>query len=295
MKEVSIVVAADGPDKILATAQLEFDEMPSSGDTIQVKYRLDANKVLEVEACLEERPDVRCGVTLENPLSATAVKDANEQKILELEQKVGQLMTGGSKREQAETMEELGNLNRMEKRHEKAISWYQNTLRVRDEADPWVLSSIAGCYVYLNESKRAEKAYREALKAAPESAPIRFNLSLHLETENRLDEALEEAVKASDHSQAQTPYTAWKGILLQKKGKKKTAKEALEKALEEFEYLEPGDEWSLHWWARTYEALGKEDEADHIKKKLAAARDMEPEPIDRRKLPGQTPGQLGKN
>ncbi|MDF1525518.1 MAG: Hsp70 family protein [bacterium] len=291
MKGVNIVVAADGPDKILATAHLEFDQIPRSGEPIGVKYRLDGNKVLEVEAWLQDRPDVSCNVSLENPLSATAVTDEAEQRILELEQRVGQLVKGGSKADLATAMVELGDLNRGTERNEKAVSWYQNALRVRNEPDAWVLNSIAGCYVALQAGERAEKAYREAVKASPESGGLRFNLSLHLADAGRPEKALAEADRACEISGAQPVYRAWKGILLQKLGREKAGKAELEKALEEFEYLEGDDEWSLHWQRRTYLALGQEGKADAIAKKLASVKGTVKLPYVPEDLPGQ---QLGK-
>lgn len=287
MKGVNIVVAADGPDKILATAHLEFDQLPRSGEPIGVRYRLDGNKVLEVEAWLEERPDVRCNVTLENPLSATAVTDETEQRILELEQSVGELLHGGSKVELADKMIELGDLNHDTKRQEKAISWYQNALRVRNEPDPWVLNSIASCYIALQERTRAEKAYREAITAAPDSAALRFNYSLHLDESKRLDEALAEAEKACAIEDAEPVYRTWWGILLGKKGRGKPGKQELEKSIEEFEYLEPEEAWSLNWWRRAYLALGEEGKADKIAKKLAKAKGRRDIPIVHEDLPAQ--------
>ncbi len=287
MREVSIVVAADGPEKILATAQLDFGGMARAGEPIGVRYRLDANKVLEVEAFLEERPDVSCKVTLENPLSATAIMDKSEQKVLELEQRVGELMQGGSKQDMADAMEELGDLNRSTKRHEKAISWYQNTLRVRNEPNPWVLSGIADCYVNLNEPKRAEKAYREAISTASESSGLRFNLSLHLSDQGSVEEALAEAEKACDISPAIMGYLAWKGILLKKLKREEEGKEALVKAMEDFQRLDPDDEWSLHWWRRTAQELGDEEAADEIAKKLARMKSIKPVTFDPKELPAQ--------
>jgi molecular chaperone DnaK (HSP70) len=260
MKGVNIVVAADGPDKILATAHLQFDEVPRSGEPIGVRYRLDGNKVLEVEAWLEDRPDVMCSVTLENPLSATAVTDETEQRILELEQQVGELLHAGRNADLADAMVELGDLNQDTRRNEKAVSWYQNALRVRKEPDSRVLN--------------------------------RFNYSLHLDDGKRLDEALAETERACEIEGAQPVYRAWKGILLKQLKKDKAGKEELEKAVEEFEYLEPEEAWSLHWQRRAYLALDQKDKADKIAEKLAKAKGSRGVPIVHEDLPAQKAGQI---
>jgi molecular chaperone DnaK (HSP70) len=292
MKGVNIVVAADGPDKILATAHLQFDEVPRSGEPIGVRYRLDGNKVLEVEAWLEDRPDVMCSVTLENPLSATAVTDETEQRILELEQQVGELLHAGRNADLADAMVELGDLNQDTRRNEKAVSWYQNALRVRKEPDSRVLNSIASSYIAMQEGARAEKAYKEAIAASPDSAAIRFNYSLHLDDGKRLDEALAETERACEIEGAQPVYRAWKGILLKQLKKDKAGKEELEKAVEEFEYLEPEEAWSLHWQRRAYLALDQKDKADKIAEKLAKAKGSRGVPIVHEDLPAQKAGQI---
>ena len=64
----------------------------------------------------------------------------------------------------------------------------------------------------------------------------------------------------------------------------------LEKSIEEFEYLEPEEAWSLHWWRRAYLALGEEGKADKIAKKLAKAKGRRDVPIVHDDLPAQQPG-----
>ena len=66
-------------------------------------------------------------------------------------------------------------------------------------------------------------------------------------------------------------------------------------ALEEFEFLKREEQWSLQWQRRTCLALGQEDKADAIVKKLAAVKGTVGLPYVPDDLPAQKLGQVTRN
>ncbi len=70
MREIGIVIAADAASrekKVLATAHLVLTEILLAGTPIRLRYRLDANKLLQIEASLPDHPYAKCEISEDVP------------------------------------------------------------------------------------------------------------------------------------------------------------------------------------------------------------------------------------
>ena len=183
MKDVQIVVAAGGPDKPLGVEHLEVPLVRSAGEPIDLRYRLDANKLLTVHAALANQRGSHCTVRLENPLCAVAFGSARQREIAELEIDLARAVPEAPKPLETAKRDRLVRLYHEEGKHERAIDEARKQMEADGRPSEYLLNLTAGCYEQLGALDRAEKFYREAIRVAPGSPVGRFNLSLLLETQ----------------------------------------------------------------------------------------------------------------
>jgi molecular chaperone DnaK (HSP70) len=287
MREVQIVVAAESPEKVLGVEVLTIDEIKSAGEPISLRWRIDANKLLEVQANLTNFPDRRCEVTLENPLSATKYRNDRHRRILELEEKI--VRAQAARRPLAElssAMDELAGLQYEEHRYEKAIEWARHGMKADDRPSLYLLNLVALCYDGLGAPDRAEKHYREAMRVAPGSAAPRFNLSLLLERQGHFDEALKQVDEALRLAPTEGAYHVQRGLLLRKLGRESDSRKALQVGAEGLDRTVPFSPFHRSWRMTAARALG--DEATARKLQLQAGLHEGTVPTyDASKLPAQ--------
>jgi hypothetical protein len=117
---------------VLGVERLQVQEVQSGGEPIELRWKLDANKMLEVKAALTNHPDARCEVHLENPLCAAGFRSARHQQILELEEDVSRGVAAGKQRaDLVDAMESLASLYLDEKRNERAMDAESHGHRLR--------------------------------------------------------------------------------------------------------------------------------------------------------------------
>ena len=286
MKDVQIVVAAGGPDKPLGVEHLEVPLLRSAGEPIDLRYRLDANKLLTVHAALANQRGSHCTVRLENPLCAVAFGSARQREIAELEIDLARAVPEAPKPLETAKRDRLVRLYQEEGKHERAIDEARKQMEADGRPSEYLLNLTAGCYKQLGALDRAEKFYREAIRVAPGSPVGRFNLSLLLETQGRIDEAvvlMDETVKLEP---GEGVYRGWRAILRQRR-KDPAAAAELRAAAETLDALPSLDQWRRYWRSRIAQALG--DAATQAR----LAREPEPTPAapqvyDESRLPGQT-------
>lgn len=285
MREVQIVVAADSSEKVLGVERLRVQEIQSAGEPIELRWKLDANKMLEVKAALANHPDARCEVRLENPLCAAGFRSDRHRQILELEEDVARGVAAGKQRaDLADAMESLASLYLDERRNERAIDWAQNALQASGRPSAWMLNLMGIAYDRLEAPDRAEKHYREAIKVQPGEGTSRFNLSLMLKRQDRSADALvlvDEAVRLSPGEGA---YQAHRGCLLKHLGQEQEAQTAFRRAEELLDLRPVSTPFHRSWRIFVARALGDEKTAQRLetqeRRGTAAA-------FDEDKLPAQ--------
>jgi molecular chaperone DnaK len=285
MREVQIVVAADGSEKVLGVERLQVQEVQSGGEPIELRWRLDANKMLEVKAALANHRDTRCEVHLENPLCAAGFRSERHRQILELEEDVARRVAAGKPRgDLVDEMESLASLYLDERRNERAIDWAQNALQASGRPSPWMLNLMGIAYDRLGAPERAEKHYREAIKIQPGEGTSRFNLSLMLKRQDRIPDALALVDEAVRLSPGEGAYQAHRASLLKEVGREEEAQAAFRRAEELLDRIAVITPFQRSWRIYVARALGDEKTAQRLemqeKRGTAAAFDAD-------KLPAQ--------
>lgn len=258
--DVGIVIAADtGPRdrKILAVAHLVPSEIVSAGTPIQLRYRVDANKVLEVKATLPTQPQTKCEISLENPLSSTGYESERQREILQIEQELTEAIVDGmSLNEKLSAIERLAGLLYEEKKFERAIDWARKALRLRDRPDLYNLNLIGNAYDSLGAYDRAEKMYREVIGAEPSWGGARFNLALVLKKQGRAQDALVSVQEALRLEADEGAFSVLLGEILKVLGRQQEALLAFHEAARLLDRARPMSEFQVGWRMIVAEHLG---------------------------------------
>lgn len=287
MREVQIVLAADGREKVLGVEVLRINEIKSGGEPISIRWRIDANKLLEVQAHLTNFPDAHCEVVLENPLSATGFRNERHRRILELEEKV--VRAQAARRplpELSSAMEELAGLQYEEERYEKAIEWARHAMKADGRPSVLLLNLIGLCYDRLGAPDRAEKHYREAIRLAPSSTASHFNLSLLLDRQGQFDEALQRVDEAVRLQPTEGAYHVQRGRLFRKLGRDSDAPGAFQAGVDHLDRAVPFSSFHRAWRIIAARALGDEVTARKLEAQ-AGLHDAGVPTYDASKLPAQ--------
>jgi len=288
MPELDIVIAAEAPigeNKVLAVAHIRPDDLPRAGDEIEVRFRLDANKLLQLEASLISNPQARCTVSLENPLSSTGHETERQKEILRLEQELADaIIRRQSLSEKVLPIERLSERLFDEKKYERAIDWAKKALQLRGTPDVFALNLIGNAYSELGAYDRAEKFYREVTNADPSWGGGHFNLALSMESQGRTQDAVAAVSEAVRLDLEEGAYRALHARLLKKLGNADKAKTVFHEAARLLDLARPLSEFQLCW--RQVAAHGLND--SRTLRELEAARQRQADdsrPYDPAALP----------
>jgi molecular chaperone DnaK (HSP70) len=291
MRSVQIVVAAEGPDRVLGVEHLTVPVVRSAGEPIDVTVRLDGNKLLTVEATLPNHPGARCEVLLENPLCPPDRGSPRQRQIAELEDLVARAQArGGNPAGIADNLERLAALYVEENKFERAIDRAREAMEVDRKPSDVALCTMAFAADRLGAVDRAEKYYREAIAVDPGDPTHPFNLSLLLNRQDRGREALDLAEEAFRLCPAEAVYRGWRAILFRRFGRHGEALVELQRAAADLDALVSRDAWREHWRGRIAQELG-----DRAWKARPSAPDSEASgpSYDTSLLPGQR-GELAR-
>lgn len=251
MTEVDIVIAAETPSretKVLTVAHLKPNNLPRAGDQIEVRFRLDANKVLDLEAALLSERNAECAVSLENPLSSTGHETERQREILTVEQELADTITRReSLSQKIRQVERLSELLFDEKKYERAIDWARKALQLSLEPAPYLLNLIGNAYYELGAYDRAEKFFRELTAIDVGWAGGHFNLALSLESQGRTGEALAAVSEAVRLGVQEGSYLALQARLMKASGRAREAETAFQEAARLLDLSRPLNEFQLHW------------------------------------------------
>ena len=257
MRDVQIVVAAEGPDRVLGIEHLTVPMVRSAGEPIDLAWRLDGNKLLTVEATLPNHAGVRCEVRLENPLCSASLGSPRQQEIAELEDAVARAQAqGGNPAAIADRLERLAKLYVEEKKYERAIDRARESMEVDRKPSDVALNLMGISADRLGSIDRAEKYHREALAVDPGDPTHHFNLSLLLDRQDRALEALHSAEEAFRLHPAEGVYRGWRAILWRKVRHLGEAPAELRRAASDLDALASRDAWREYWRGRLADELG---------------------------------------
>jgi molecular chaperone DnaK len=284
MKDVQIVVAAGGPDKPLGIEHLSVPTVESADEPIDLSFRLDANKILTVRAELAHHPEAHCMVLLENPLCATGFTSERQKEIAELEDQLARRSATDNPATVAFRMERLAWLYAEEGQHERAIDQARTAMEFERRPSLDMLNRIAMSYDRLGATDRAEKHYREAMRVARDSAAPRFNLSLHLERQDRIEEALALAEEAARLEPGEPAFRAQRAMLWRRQGREADARRELQAAAEALDALGSLDPWRRLWRSLVARELGDAATVARLEREARETRSPAPR-YDAHQLP----------
>ena len=285
MRDVQIVVAAEGSDRVLGVEHLTVPTVRSAGEPIDLAWRLDGNKLLTVEATFANHPDVRCEVRLENPLCPASLGSPRQQEIASLEDEVARAQAhGGNPAAIANRLETLAGLYLEEQKYERAIDRARESMEVDRKPSDYALHIMARGADRLGALDRAEKYHREAAAVDPGDAMHPFNLSLLLARRDRAREALEHAEEAFRLCPSESVYRGWRAILWRRLGTSQDAAAELRRAAADLDALPSLDACRSYWRGRFAEELG--DRAFRPRPSVSAADTPGPA-YDASLLPGE--------
>ncbi len=130
------------------------------------------------------------------------------------------------------------------------------------------LNNLAGLAIREGDLQQAERLLHEALAREPGYGDARINLSLVHSQRGAWDEARSELERAMADPRARTEAEIQLGLLELAQGRMQAAADHLERAARA--PLGPGrlrEVWT--WLAQAYEALGRDEEAAHLRERLA--------------------------
>ncbi len=289
MTELDIVIAAETPSrgtKVLAVAHLKPENLARAGAEIEIRFRLDANKVLDLQASLRSEANGECAVSLENPLSATGHDSEREREILSLEQELADTITRReSLSQKVRQIQRLSELLFDEKKYERAIDWARKALQLRRDPDPYAVNLIGNAYYELGAYDRAEKLFRELTAIDAGWGGGHFNLALSLESQGRTGEALEAVSEATRLAVQEGAYLALQARLIKTSGRAEDATIAFREAARLLDLSRPLNEFHLHWRITVARSLNDVKTALELESMRTKQNERVGLPYDPRALP----------
>jgi molecular chaperone DnaK len=249
---------------------LQLPEDIAPGAEILLEYRVTGGKQFECRAYLAARPSVMLEKTIENPLVNIANPNATQLKIEEAEEKL-RLRKGGTARDR-DTYVKLARLYAELNQRERALDMLRAAQSRLLSPDPAILNLQGIYFAELGDLDRAEKAYLEADRIAPEWGGPLFNLALAYRNAGRHAEALETIDKAALKADFRGPYIAFKAMCQQSLGSPEEAVKTAAEALRKF--TPPGgmDDWELGWFLTAARMAGDESACRHAEKEYQTRR-----------------------
>ena len=264
----------------------------SKGDSLRVRYRMDVNQLLHIRLDRGDSVDSaeEFEYTLENPLTSVVNPNANRAEVLDLKERIRTESLSSKERRRiakriADLLADLG-------RYEESLS-ILGTLN-RQTPDAWILTRMGMIAGRIGDDEREEKFYREAARIPSRwNAPM-FNLTLLLERQGRLTEALD-IVDAAIARESDPPSLILKAGLVEKLDQpKKVRDDLLKRAFALFDPLDSLDDFEFGWYrtgARLYgdDAL-QQAIADEVRRRREESSES---PSDGSHLP-ETRGEVTK-
>ena len=245
-KEVPLKVELlDADDRTLWNKTWKIQPIVSKGDSLILRYRMDANQVLHLRLSLKDGPEQGFESTVENPLSAIDNPRVERNKILELEEQMRSKEL--SERVQQQIVMEIVELECKLGHKERAMDFLINLSRTKPKS--LILNRMGIIAGELGDHDREEKYYREAARLSMRNSAPLFNLALSQYKQSIQEEAMKTIDEAIDREQ-DPPFLILKATISDKmKQPKNVQEELLEQAFRAFGSLQSLDDFEFYWYA----------------------------------------------
>jgi molecular chaperone DnaK len=256
---VEILAGEAEKERTLFTATWEVLAPITKGDKLRLEYRIDENQVLEFRLMLADKKETKpFAGRIENPLSNVVNPHA---KRLEIQQAEEDLRTG--KVQPAQIPDKIVDIARGYadlQQMEKAISYLNRALILKNQPDPDVLNLLAIYYGELGNVEKEEKCYRECSRVSNSSAPL-FNLALSQKRRRLFADAMETIRSCLSRDQDGPTYTL-KAMIAEGMTEAATRDESLREAMEYFAGPRAMSDWELGWYVAATHMTGDKTNLD---------------------------------
>jgi tetratricopeptide (TPR) repeat protein len=267
--QIRVAIVAGDEQRLLFDTAWKINGPVRKGERLWLEHRLDANQVLQIRLG-KIGGGSEFQKEIENPLTHVVNPNATKASIEDLEESIRNRKV--SRDELPAKFEELGDLYRKLRQHEKAMDYYRRAVQLLDEPPAYLLNRMAFCARDLGDRERADRFFAEADRLAPWSGTF-FNWALAKEQWGGTAEALELVEKAlAMHDDP--PYSVLKARLVQRQGDIQTGFAIGSSALKRFPSIGGQNDYELYWFGVAARIAGEDQlwtEADQETRRRAAS------------------------
>lgn len=231
-------------DSKLSSQVISVAPPSAAGDPIEVRMRIDANQVLEVEVGVTtDRGTQRFSTRVDNPLSVVSNPNAKRDRIMAIEE----ALPSATAVEQRALMDELIRLHQELKEFERARQLLEGRLAAaRDDEKARLYFRLAMVCGEMHDREAQIAYYKQAIARGYDLAAA-FNLALALRKEARHPEALEVIDAALARKDDEGEYRALRGLILIDLNRSDEARSEFVNAIGKFPAVASCSDFELGW------------------------------------------------
>ena len=256
---VEILAGDKAHERTLLTATWEMPAPIGSGDKLRLDYRIDENQVFHFKLTLADAPNAKpFAGRVDSPLSNVVNPHALRMKIQKVEEalRTGQVPSEKVPDTIVAIARDYAELNQSE----KAISYLNRALLMKNQPDPDILNLLGIYNGALGDEAKEEKCYRECARVSTWAAPL-FNLALAFKNRRQFAEALE-TVNACLRRRRDGPTFTLKAHIADGMKDEAGRDEALREALACFAGPRGMNDWELGWYLTAARMAGEKKKLD---------------------------------
>jgi len=269
MDRVDLVVCAGSSARPVHQVALRFDRPVPVGSPLQLRIRMDGNKIFSLEACLPDFPHISIREQIDNPLGLLPMT-SKERERRELERSLAKAQSDGILDSQVDRMEELAAVLLDLDRSEVALEWLNQADRRRGTPTRESRYNRANAHLNLGETEAAHEIYVQLSNERPTDWVAAYMASKSANSLADRETYIRRAVTAAPGSGVVQYGLA---DVLEDKGDFAGAKEALLKSRDAFEAEVRHRRASANtfdWLAAVYDALGDSQKAREARERRSA-------------------------
>jgi tetratricopeptide (TPR) repeat protein len=263
-----VAIVAGDEQRLLFDTVWKISGPVRKGERLWLEHRFDANQILQIRmGKIGGSSDFE--VEIQNPLTHVVNPNATKASIEDIEEAIRNKKV--SREELPSKFEELADLYRKLRQHEKALGYYGRAVQLFNEPPAYLLNRMAFCARDLGDRERADRFFEEANRVDPWSGTF-FNWALAKEQWGGTAEALELVEKAIK-MQDDPAYSSLKARLLQRLGDIQTGFAIASGALKRFPPVGAQDDFQVYWFGVAARIAAEDQlwkEADQESRKRAA-------------------------
>jgi tetratricopeptide (TPR) repeat protein len=224
------------------------------GERLWLEHSFDENQALQLRMG-KMGGGSELEVEIQNPLTHVVNPNATRAAIEDIEEAIRNKNV--SREELPAKFEELGDLHRKLRLHEKALAYYGRAVQFWNEPPAYLMNRMAFCARDLGDRERTDRLFAEADRLDPWSGTF-FNWALTKEQRGETPAALELVNKALA-MQNDPPYSALKARLIQKLGDVQEGFVIASEALRRFPAIANQNDYQLDWFGVAARIAGEEE------------------------------------